>query len=44
MTSETDCEEGILNNRRLLVAIGNIPPAVAETSFYAALEVEPMAA
>lgn len=32
------------NNRRLLEPIGNIPPAEAETNFYAALETEPMAA
>lgn len=32
------------NNRRLLEPIGNIPPAEAEANFYAALEIEPMAA
>jgi putative transposase len=32
------------NNRRLLEPIGNIPPAEAEVNFYAALEIEPMAA
>ncbi|TQD33268.1 IS3 family transposase [Rhodobacter capsulatus] len=32
------------NNRRLLEPIGNIPPAEAEASFYAALETEAMAA
>lgn len=32
------------NNRRLLEPIGNIPPAAAEASFYAALETEPIAA
>ena len=32
------------NNRRLLEPIGNIPPAEAEANFYAALDVEPMAA
>ncbi|MBF53932.1 MAG: IS3 family transposase [Confluentimicrobium sp.] len=32
------------NNRRLLEPIGNIPPAEAETNFYAALETEDMAA
>lgn len=32
------------NNRRLLEPIGNIPPAEAETNFYAALETEGMAA
>ena len=32
------------NNRRLLEPIGNIPPAEAEASFYAALEIEDMAA
>ncbi|NVK58094.1 MAG: IS3 family transposase [Alteromonadaceae bacterium] len=32
------------NNRRLLEPIGNIPPAVAETNFYAALEAKDMAA
>ena len=32
------------NNRRLLKPIGNIPPAEAEASFYAALETKPMAA
>lgn len=32
------------NNRRLLEAIGNIPPAQAEANFYAALETEPKAA
>ncbi|MEO0387030.1 MAG: IS3 family transposase [Pseudomonadota bacterium] len=32
------------NNRRLLEPIGNIPPAEAETNFYAALETEAMAA
>lgn len=29
---------------RVLDPIGNIPPAEAETNFYAALETEPMAA
>lgn len=33
-----------LNNRRLLEPIGNIPPAEAETNFYAALETEDIAA
>jgi transposase InsO family protein len=32
------------NNRRLLEPIGNIPPAEAEASFYAALENDLMAA
>ncbi|EIE48725.1 integrase catalytic subunit [Citreicella sp. 357] len=32
------------NNRRLLEPIGTIPPAEAETNFYAALETEGMAA
>jgi len=32
------------NNRRLLEPIGNIPPAEAETNFYAALETKDMAA
>lgn len=32
------------NNRRLLEPIGNIPPAEAESNFYAALETEDMAA
>ncbi|WP_203594924.1 hypothetical protein, partial [Salipiger sp. PrR007] len=32
------------NNRRLLEPIGNIPPAEAETNFYAALEAKDMAA
>jgi putative transposase len=32
------------NNRRLLEPVGNIPPAEAEAKFYAALEIEPMAA
>ena len=32
------------NNRRLLEPIGNIPPAEAEANFYAALEIEDMAA
>lgn len=32
------------NYRRLLEPIGNIPPAEAETNFYAGLEAEPMAA
>ncbi|OYQ22168.1 IS3 family transposase [Elstera cyanobacteriorum] len=32
------------NNRRLLEPIGNIPPAEAETNFYAALESKAMAA
>ncbi|MGR3524553.1 MAG: IS3 family transposase, partial [Paracoccaceae bacterium] len=32
------------NNRRLLEPIGNIPPAVAEANFYAALETEPVTA
>lgn len=32
------------NNRRLLEPIGNIPPAEAETNFYAALETKTMAA
>ena len=32
------------NNRRLLEPIGNIPPAEAEVNFYAAMEMEPMAA
>ena len=32
------------NNRRLLEPVGNIPPAEAEANFYAALEIEPMAA
>ena len=32
------------NNRRLLEPIGNIPPAEAETNFYAALERSDMAA
>lgn len=32
------------NNRRILEPIGNIPPAEAETNFYAALENEAMAA
>lgn len=32
------------NNRRLLEPIGNIPPAEAETAYYAQLEVTPMAA
>ncbi|ARE84393.1 integrase core domain protein [Roseovarius mucosus] len=32
------------NYRRLLEPIGNIPPAEAETNFYAALETEPVAA
>ena len=32
------------NNRRLPKPIGNIPPAEAEASFYAALENDPMAA
>lgn len=32
------------NARRLLGPIGNIPPAEAEASFYAALETEGMAA
>ena len=32
------------NNRRLLEAIGNIPPAEAEANFYAALERSDMAA
>lgn len=31
------------NNRRLLEPIGNIPPAEAETNFYAALETSDMA-
>ena len=32
------------NNRRLLEPIGNIPPAEAETRFYALLEEEAIAA
>ena len=32
------------NNRRLLEPVGNIPQAEAEANFYAALEIEPMAA
>jgi transposase InsO family protein len=32
------------NNRRLLEPIGNVPPAEAETAYYAQLEVMPMAA
>ena len=32
------------NHRRLLEPIGNVPPAEAETNFYAALETETMAA
>jgi len=32
------------NNRRLLLPIGNIPPAEAEANFYAALEISDMAA
>jgi transposase InsO family protein len=32
------------NNRRLLGSIGDIPPAEAEASHYAALEATPMAA
>jgi len=32
------------SNRRLLEPIGNIPPAEAETHFYAALETADMAA
>lgn len=32
------------NNRLLLEPIGNIPPAEAEANFYAALEIEPLAA
>ncbi len=32
------------NNRRLLEPIGNIPPAEAEANFYAALEIDDMAA
>ncbi len=32
------------NNRRILEPIGNIPPAEAETNFYADLETETMAA
>lgn len=31
------------NNRRLLEPIGNIPPAVAEANFFAALETEDLA-
>ena len=32
------------NNRRLLEPLGNTPPAEAEASYYAQLEVPPMAA
>jgi putative transposase len=32
------------NNRRLLEPIGNIPPAEAESQYYATLENQPMAA
>ena len=32
------------NNRRLLEPIGNIPPAEAETNFYAAMETSELAA
>ena len=32
------------NNRRLLEPIGNIPPAEAETNYYAVLGDKPMAA
>lgn len=32
------------NHRRLLEPIGNIPPAEAETAYYAALELMPIAA
>ena len=35
---------GWFNNRGLLEAIGNIPPADAEVNFYAALEISDMAA
>jgi hypothetical protein len=33
-----------LNHRRLLQPIGSVPPAEAESTFYNALEIKPIAA
>jgi len=36
--------ESMLDNRRLLEPIGNLPPAEAEAAYYAQLELTPIAA
>ncbi len=41
---DTFCNAMIINNKRLLVTIGNVPPAEAEERYYAMLDEQSMAA